>query len=86
MKNMKNDTFSMKHEKVSTTDSDRGRLVSPLWFRHTGDEVEFKIKAMVLWKHVFHKMTRKYGNVSTTDSDRGRLVSSLRARNQGDGI
>ena len=34
-----NDTCSMKHEKVSTPDSDRGRLVSPLRVRHTGDDV-----------------------------------------------
>ena len=80
----KNDTFSMKHEKVSTTDSDRERLVSPLRVRNEGDEVLFNIKVIVFVENGFHKMSRKRKHVSTADSDRERLVSPLRVPHTGD--
>ena len=45
--------MSRKHENVSTTDSDRGRLVYPLRVRNKGDEVEFNIKQMVFKEKLF---------------------------------
>ena len=69
---------------MSTTDSDRGRLVTPLRVRHRRDEVEFKIKCKVGF---FFITCRENGKtVSTTDSDRERLVSPLRVRHQGDEV
>ena len=43
-------------ENVSTTDSDRGRLVSSLRVRTEGDEVQFEKKDVVYRKNVYHKL------------------------------